>query len=178
MAFGKLQVRDERLYDKLAETFLQCGDRDPGAPGIRTLPAIALINIIHAFTKVHIAPVKLFGAVMRALLERPDELTTRDAVKLLHALAKVDYAMLPPLQQQVLQALAPERLGDLGVFELLKLAAASRKLGLEIHALEAQVGAVLPNEPQSLQSPREQLQRRPAAQKVRWKSARKQKWTW
>ena len=177
MAFGKFQVRDSRLYETLADMFVACRSTRSDVTGIATLASPALINIVHAFTKVHIAPARLFGMVLGALADRPeDEFVARDAVKLLHALAKVDYDMPPGLRKRMLLALGSEALGELGVFDLLKLAAASRKLGLEVNTLEAQVGAVLPNEPQP--STRESLQRRPTVKKVRRKSARKQKWTW
>ena len=177
MAFGKFQVRDSRLYETLADMFVTCTDGTSSANAIATLTSPGLVNVIHAFTKVHIAPARLFSVVLGALVDRPaDEFAPRDAVKILHALAKVDYDMPPSVQQKILSVLGPDCLGELGVFDLLKLATASKKLGLNIHALEAQVGAVLPNEPQSLT--RESLQRRPTIKKVRRKSARKQKWTW
>ena len=177
MAFGKFQVRDSRLYDTLADMFVLCSSGHDKVQTIETLAAPALVNIIHAFTKVHVAPVRLFGMVLGALVERPsDEISTREAVKILHALAKVDYDLPPRVHEKIISVLGPDSLAELGVFDLLKLAAASKKLGLDIHALEAQVGTVLPNEPQS--SNRESLQRRPTVKKVRRKSVRKQKWTW
>ncbi|CAE7337644.1 unnamed protein product [Symbiodinium microadriaticum] len=177
MAFGKFQVRDSQLYETLADLFMASKSESSDTRAIAILDSPSLINIIHAFAKVHIAPARLFSAILGSLVARPEEeLTTRDAVKLLHALAKVDYEMPLGFRQKILRVLGPGGLGELGVFELLKLAAASRKLGVDIDALETQVGAVLPNEPQSLT--RESLQRRPAVKKVRRKSARKQKWTW
>jgi len=177
MAFGKFQVRDSKLYDTLADLFMTCKSESSDTRAIAILDSPSLINIVHAFAKVHIAPARLFGTVLGSLVGRPEEeLTTRDAVKLLHALAKVDYEMPLGFRQKILRVLGPSGLGELGVFDLLKLAAASRKLGVDIDALETQVGAVLPNEPESLT--RESLQRRPTVRKVRRKSARKQKWTW
>jgi len=177
MAFGKFQVRDSKLYDTLADLFMTCKSESSDTRAIAILDSPSLINIVHAFAKVHIAPARLFGTVLGSLVGRPEEeLTTRDAVKLLHALAKVDYEMPLGFRQKILCVLGPSGLGELGVFDLLKLAAASRKLGVDIDALETQVGAVLPNEPESLT--RESLQRRPTVRKVRRKSARKQKWTW
>jgi len=178
MAFGKFQVRDPRLYDKLAESFLTCGSDEPrrGVPSINTLSSAALVNIVHAFAKVHMAPVKLFGVVMRVLVDGPrEEMTTRDAVKLMHAVAKIDYSMPQRLREKLMSLLGPDRLTDLGVFDLLKLAAASKKLGLEILSLESQVGTVLPFEPH-LRG--EHLQSRRSCRTPRRKSARKQKWTW
>ena len=82
---------------------------------------------------------------------------------------------MPDDRKHILLALGPEQLKELGVFELLKLAVAARKLGFELPSLETQVGVILPNEP-PLKS--DSPQRRPTAKKQRRKSARKQKWTW
>lgn len=174
MAFAKLQVQDSRLHERLSESFLQCKQNEQIALEVRS--SSDLVNVVHAFTKVHQAPLKLFGTVIRILqLRPPEDLNTRDAVKLLHALAKVDFTILPEVRDHILVALDPQRLKDLGVFELLKLAVAARKLGLELPSLETQVGFILPNEP-TLRS--DTPQRRPTAKKRRKKSARKQKWTW
>ena len=176
MAFAKFQVRDARLYERLADALLECDDSKELAKSIEVETCPELVNVIHAFAKVHIAPVKLFGTIMGLLLSRPhNDLSTRDVVKLLHALAKVDYAMMPHMKAHILAASNPHRLKELGVFELLKLAVAARKLGLELPELETQVGTILPNEP-PLQS--ENPQRRPAIKQQRRKSARKQKWSW
>ncbi|CAJ1349726.1 unnamed protein product [Effrenium voratum] len=173
MAFAKLQVTDRRLYERLAESFVQCKDDNQQAVDVQ--PCESLVNVVHAFSKVHISPMKLFGMVMGALMSRSEEMSSREAVKLLHALAKVDYTIMPSTKERILLALRPERLQDLGIFELLKLSAASKKLGLDLPMLESQVGSVLPNEPMLA---KETPQRRPVAQKTRRKSARKQKWTW
>ncbi|CAK9052575.1 Uncharacterized protein SCF082_LOCUS28751 [Durusdinium trenchii] len=178
MAFAKFQVRDSRLHERLAQAFLECNDSIQPIKALEVQSCPELINVVHAFAKVHIAPVKLFGAVMGLLLSRPpEELSTRDAVKFLHALAKVEYTILPQMKGHILAALSPHRLNELGVFELLKLAVAARKLGLDLPQLEAQVSAILPNEP-SLQSQSGNPQRRPVSKRRRRKSARKQKWSW
>ena len=173
MAFAKLQVWDARLHERLAGAFLEC--QESGQLALEVRGCTDLVNVVHAFAKVHQAPTQLLGTVMRMIRLR-QELNTRDAVKLLHALAKIDYTILPEMKQHILLALGPEQLKELGVFELLKLAVAARKLGFELPSLETQVGVILPNEPElaSGDSP----QRRPTAKKQRRKSARKQKWTW
>ncbi|CAL1155091.1 unnamed protein product [Cladocopium goreaui] len=174
MAFAKFQVRDSRLHERLAESLLQCQENDQAALEFRT--CTDLVNVVHAFAKVHQAPIQLLGTVIRLLrLRPPGEFSTRDAVKLLHALAKIEYTILPDDKKYILLALGPEQLKELGVFELLKLAVAARKLGFELPSLETQVGVILPNEP-PLKS--DSPQRRPTAKKQRRKSARKQKWTW
>ena len=166
MAFAKLQVRDLRLHERLAEACLEC-------EAIEVASTSDLVNVVHAFTKVHMSPIKLFGTIMRLMHSRPrEELQTRDVVKLLHALAKVEYVILPQTKEHLLSAL--KDLEDLGVFELLKLSVAARKLGIELPAVESQMVAILPNEPPLRETP----QRRPVAKKQRKKSARKQKWTW
>eukprot|EP00930_Biecheleria_cincta_P063334 TRINITY_DN48870_c0_g1_i1.p1 TRINITY_DN48870_c0_g1~~TRINITY_DN48870_c0_g1_i1.p1 ORF type:complete len:342 (-),score=85.84 TRINITY_DN48870_c0_g1_i1:4-1029(-) len=178
MAFSKLQVCDRKLFDRLAEALLRSGTAGGRPPAILAEPGATLVNIVHAFTKVHQAPQKLFGLITRTLVQRPEQdLSARDAVKLLHALAKVDHLLLPALRERLELALRPERLGELGVFELLKLAAATRRLGLQLPELEAQVSHVLPNEPKDSRAERIP-QRRPASAKRRKQSARKRKWAW
>eukprot|EP00438_Fugacium_kawagutii_P035788 Skav200796 [mRNA] locus=scaffold370:100556:101869:+ [translate_table: standard] len=173
MAFAKFQVSDSRLHERLAEALLLC--QENGQTALEVQSSSDLVNVVHAFAKVHQAPIRILGTVMRMLRFRHDEFSTRDAVKLLHALAKVEYTILPEDKNHILLALGPDQLKELGVFELLKLAVAARKLGFELPSLETQVGVILPNEP-SLKS--DSPQRRPTAKKRRRKSARKQKWTW
>mmetsp|Transcript_46425 Transcript_46425/g.143812 ORF Transcript_46425/g.143812 Transcript_46425/m.143812 type:complete len:494 (+) Transcript_46425:2-1483(+) len=171
MAFGKLQVRDNGLYEALAEAFLRRG----GELFARE-PCGTLVHISHALTKVHLLHPALFGAIAQALLERSAELSVQDVVKYLHGLAKVSY--LPPwgLQEALARALQAEGLRSLGVFELLKLATAVGRLGLELPALEAYVREVLPHEPRVGREAAPP--RRPAPQQRRRPSARRRKWSW
>jgi len=170
MAFGKLQVRDAGLFDTFAEAFLRRG----GTLFSRG-SCSSLVQISHAFTKVHLVHSALFGAIARTLLDRFEELSVQDAVRYLHGLAKVGHQPPPPLQER-LRGLTAESLSPLGAFELLKLATAARRLGLQLPVVEAQVKAVLPNEPSGsdLLSP----PRAPQPRKRRRKSARRLKWDW
>ena len=80
MAFAKFQVRDSRLHERLAESLLQCQENDQAALEFRT--CTDLVNVVHAFAKVHQAPIQLLGTVIRLLrLRPPGEFSTRDAVK-------------------------------------------------------------------------------------------------
>lgn len=176
MAFGKLQTRDEKLLDTIAESFLR-----------RTAPPLAqekcdlLINIVHAFTKVHITHSRLFEVVGRALSNRVEELSLRHYVKYLHGIAKVEYLPHPTFQEKILQALQDsETISALGVFDLLKLAAAAKRLGFKVPALESHVGAVLPHEPQGEDDSLAGPGRRPKkiGPSRRGQSSRKRKWTW
>eukprot|EP00928_Gymnodinium_smaydae_P068797 TRINITY_DN5205_c7_g1_i1.p1 TRINITY_DN5205_c7_g1~~TRINITY_DN5205_c7_g1_i1.p1 ORF type:complete len:646 (-),score=154.35 TRINITY_DN5205_c7_g1_i1:450-2291(-) len=171
MALGKLQARDERLFGVLGDAFLA----KPGG-AISRAQCGTLVNIIHAFTKVHATHGALFGEIGHSLAERFEELTVHELVKLLHAAAKVDLEMPEALLVQVGRALDTTALERLGVFELLKLATAARRLRINVPALEAHMGAVLPNEVRGLDalSP----PRRPTPKKVKPKSVRKRKWTW
>jgi len=170
MAFAKMQARDERLFDMIADAML----RKPGALNGGTCSD--LINIVHAFTKVQFQHSGLFGVIAQEVLERFDEISPQDVVKFLHAAGKVDLTLPPGLRERLAQALKPTVVQRFGVFELLKLSTAARRLRLETPALETQLGAVLPNEDRgevALCAPR-----RPTPPKRRRKSLRKRKWTW
>mmetsp|Transcript_4926 Transcript_4926/g.14344 ORF Transcript_4926/g.14344 Transcript_4926/m.14344 type:complete len:555 (-) Transcript_4926:63-1727(-) len=170
MAFGKLQVRDAALFDVFAEAFLRRG----GAL-FRQEPCDSLVNISHAFTKVHLVHAGLFSAIARTLLDRFEELSVQDIVRYLHGLAKVSHPLPVQLQERFC-ALSPSSLHSLGAFDLLKLATAARRLGLHLPAVEEQVKAVLPNEPSGselLAPPRP-----PQKRKLRRPSARRMKWNW
>ncbi|CAK0822724.1 unnamed protein product [Prorocentrum cordatum] len=171
MAFGKLQARDGKLFEALGDALMR-----RRGPAITEEPCVMLANIVHAFTKVHAVHTELFGAASQALLARFEELSMQDMVKFLHGIAKVEYLMNPILRQRVAEALNSDRVDNLGVFELLKLATAARRLGIDIPALEGRVKAVLPCEPggESGTSPG----RAPVRRGVRRTSARKRKWTW
>lgn len=178
MAFGKLQTHDEKLFDVIADSFLR-----------RTAPPLAqesgqcLTNVIHAYTKVHITHSKLFGVVGLALLERFEELSLRDLVKYLHGIAKVEYLPHPALQERILQVLQSSKsVASLGVFDLLKLAAAAKRLGFKAPALEAHVSAVLPHEAgaggDAADGRGPGRRHKATGAKKRRQSCRKRKWSW
>jgi len=174
MAFGKLQARDGALFDACAESYLR---RE--TPPFTQVTCSELVNIVHAFTKVHHLHPKLFGVIGHALLDRFDDLSLQDIVKYLHGIAKVEYLPLPPLQERIVQTLQLDQVSTLGVFDLLKLATASRRLGLRIPSLESHVSAVLPNEadsPGDTMGPGRRVTK--MGPKKRRQSSRKRKWTW
>lgn len=173
MAFGKLQSRDEKLFQVLGDAFLR-----RKSPPLMQEDCKVLVHIVFAFTKVHVVHPKLFGVVAAVLLERFEELALRDLARYLHGMAKVEYLPPPRLQERILQALQAEQLVGLGVFELLKVAAAARRLGLQAPTLEAQMGAMLPHEAGGEPGAGPGRRRPKPGPKKRRHSARKRKWSW
>lgn len=172
MAFAKLQARDDKLFDAVAEAILM-----KPYETLRKEPCTVFVNFAHAFTKVHVLHTGFFEVLNRTLLDRFEELAARDIVKFLHGAAKVDLTLPPSLQIEIEKALqVDEAISKLGVFELLKLAAAAKRLRLAVPSIEARIGTVLPLESHgqdALGAPR-----RKTAPKRRPPSVRRRKWTW
>lgn len=172
MAFGKLQAQDGDLFSKVGEAYLR-----RTAPSFTEESCENLINIIHAFTKVHVWHQRLFKQIGDTLVDRAEEVNIRMLVRYLHAVAKIDYQMPPHLRHCIVEKLQAEKMKELGVFDLLKLSTAVRRLGIQVSSLETLVKTVLPNESDAV---RESMgtRKRPVQKKRKMQSTRKRKWTW
>eukprot|EP00397_Hematodinium_sp_SG-2012_P044878 GEMP01050241.1.p1 GENE.GEMP01050241.1~~GEMP01050241.1.p1 ORF type:complete len:501 (+),score=86.86 GEMP01050241.1:104-1606(+) len=175
MAFGKFQTHDAKLAESLSSALTYHFTEGPKDPSTFTISDV--INIVHAFAKVHLRPsAELLAIVTRELEARIDEIELPDLIKYLHAAGKVQ--LTGELSTLLVSRLDKEAVSSLSLFDALKVHLALQRLdGVESTALEAHLAEVLPYD---LRTERRAWtsRRKPVEPIKKRKTARKRKWTW